>query len=143
MNLRCSSKIGILLSLLFCLVAGAASADSLSEDQSFVDEVAKRLLAVAPRPSKYVVWPPTFKISPGNDIVARSAVIKSRNGVSSLEIVITEGLLNRVVAHHADRLAFILGHELGHLILGHNLPEIEAQNRTLLVKVALQRSEEM
>ena len=35
------------------------------------------------------------------------------------EIVVYAGLLHRVVQGNADRLAFVLGHELGHVVLKH------------------------
>src|SRR5208337_3083263 len=108
----------ILLSLLaWSAMTAAARAEVTQTDRELVDQVKRRLLAVAEPVAGYA-WPPTIKVVDKDEIQAY-AHDASKDGQVRPEIVVMAGLLHRVVQGNADRLAFVLGHELGHVILKH------------------------
>ncbi len=97
-----------------CLQAGAEISEA---DRALTRQVFSRLLAVAPSPSD-IPWPPTLDVVDKDEINAFAAIRKGETADSSV-VVCNEGLLNASVEGNADRLAYILGHELAHHLLGH------------------------
>lgn len=107
--------------------------------QATFDGVKQRLLAVAgSRPGTKVnsyIWPPTIEMEKVYKPNAY-ATIKwerdkdgkftptkdKRTGKFFPLVVVYEGFMTEVIENNPDRLAFILGHELAHLLLGHVLP---------------------
>lgn len=92
-------------------------------DAELLHKVRDRLLAVAEKPEK-VPWPPVVKIQetedPGN-INAGAAIIRPAGptGPALSIIVVFRPMMRQVVQGDADRLAWVLGHEMSHLMLGH------------------------
>jgi serine/threonine protein kinase/tetratricopeptide (TPR) repeat protein len=96
-------------------------------DQELMDKVSRRLLAVMGTLPDDVL-PPAFDILDDDRVNAGAAAEPKGEGPEARilpHVVILSGLLNRVVKSKddpdsdPDRLAFILGHELGHVVLRH------------------------
>ena len=112
----------VILPLLLAWSAMTAMAreEATPADHALVDQVMHRLRAVA-EPVAGFAWPPTFKVVPviDGDEVSACAHNASKDYQVRPEIDVTDGLLRQVVDGNADRLAFVLGHELGHIVLKH------------------------
>ncbi len=120
-----------------------------SDQEALVQSVFQQLLAAptASRPpGRYASWPPEVAI-----------VSTQQKGVSDSErpelnayatspdcrpvVHITEGLVNQVVQGDPDILALILGHELGHILLGHTSCA-PAKDLTTFIEMANSRERE-
>lgn len=103
-------------------------------NEALLQEVSKRILAVTD-PAPGFVWPPTFQVMDEDDI---NAFASARIEIDDKEvgdkrfkvkpfIVVLSGMMNQVIKTEKDpdpngapdRLAYIVGHELGHVILNH------------------------
>jgi tetratricopeptide (TPR) repeat protein len=109
---------------IFVLATGSLVSQPSASNQQLVDEVKARLLAVV-EPVEGVVWPPKF------EIVDRSGERDSLNAWAMIDgdeqhrkVQVTTGLLEHIVQDEADRLAFIMGHELAHIVLGHHVVKV-------------------
>lgn len=109
----------------FALLAATPRAEAQGTGQNspeaIVREVAERLLAVAePSATLHPHWPPQIAIEAvdGVDINA-FAYCQATGGQRSYHVRITPGIMEHVVRRDRDVLAFILGHELGHILLEH------------------------
>jgi tetratricopeptide (TPR) repeat protein len=105
----------------------------------FVEEVSRRLLAVAKQPSGFT-WPPAFQVQASAKINAYATAHESNAGRTA-QVVVYEGLLSRVVEGDSDRLAFVLGHELSHILLGHVLTQ--SATRTPFLQATFTREQEI
>lgn len=106
-------------------------------DQALAQQVFKKLLSVAP--GKQTDWPPVLIIEDKSEINA-FATLQRRDGKLQPVVVCSNALLQKVVDGNADRLAFILGHEIGHHILGH--PQAEEQ-KTGFLQATFSRTQEL
>ncbi|PYP86791.1 MAG: hypothetical protein DMG65_18020 [Candidatus Angelobacter sp. Gp1-AA117] len=93
-----------------------ATAEVKEADQTLARQVFKQLLSVVPA-QHGIPWPPTLEIIDKKDVNAY-AVVKKGDSDRAL-VVCYNGLLQNIVAGDADRLAYVLGHELAHHVLGH------------------------
>src|SRR5262245_22313024 len=139
--------------LAVCLALAAAGTGSAqnAKEKKLLADVADRLLAVCEQP-KDVVWPPDIKFEEDRDINAYAALVDKDGKPAQLggklhpRIRIYTGLMTKVVEIDkpgaADRLAVILGHELGHIVKGH-CPPLKKQEKTEFLKVILGSAEEI
>jgi Peptidase family M48 len=103
-----------------CMVAAGQTNDY---DQNLAQQVFQRLLATVPPPAD-MPWPPKLEIIDKEEINAFASQKKNGQGTDYPIVVCYSGVLKHVVEGNPDRLAFILGHELGHHLLGHtNAPK--------------------
>ena len=79
-------------------------------------------MAIAPTSSN-MTWPPKLELVDKEDINA-FATMWRKDSKEYPVVVCNAGLIKKVVEGNADRLAYVLGHELAHHILGHT----KAQN---------------
>lgn len=119
MFLRVGSALAVLL-LTLALTPVSARAEIRPEHQRLVDEVAKKLLAVAP-PVDGWAWPPIIQIEDSPDINAYAylEVSEDENVKPQPHIRILTGALDHLIQGSADRLAYLLGHELAHITRKH------------------------
>ncbi|MGA9363587.1 MAG: M48 family metallopeptidase [Bacteroidota bacterium] len=113
--------IRLFLGSLFALILAASSSFSQpsASNQQLVDDVKARLLAVV-EPVEGVVWPPKFEIvdrSGEKDSIMGRVIVDGDE--QHRKVLVTTALLQHVIQGEADRLAFVMGHELAHIILGH------------------------
>jgi hypothetical protein len=144
---RCCWRLAVLSCVLLVSAAGGRAEEATPAEQDLVKEVARRLLAVA-EPVPDVVWPPAFEIK-GQDALNAYATIEVKGAGEKAEVhprvVVFKGLITRVITFRdegaADRLAYILGHELSHILLGHVLQRRPGQSP--LVRKAFSRDDEV
>jgi tetratricopeptide (TPR) repeat protein len=129
-----------------CLAAPTA------KDKKLLEEVAAKLLAKCEQPEK-IEWPPNIALEDDDDINAYASLVdkngqlyQSGNGKIYPIVRINTGLMTKVIKSDdvgaADRLAYILGHELGHIVKGHCYP-FGKKPKTPLLKVTFGRAEEL
>jgi tetratricopeptide (TPR) repeat protein len=108
-----------LIALLLPLVATSPAAAEISEsDRALAEQVFHQLLANVPAPAD-MPWPPKLEIVDKDEINA-FATMRSQEGGGQYPVVVCyNGLLKRVVEGNADRVAYVLGHEISHHTLGH------------------------
>ncbi len=128
--------------LALALSISVASAEVPEKDRPLVEGVMQRLMAVS-KPPAGVAWPPVLEVRE-EDVVNAYATLKTQDGGKPPvpHIVFYRGLLNKVIENKADRLAFIGGHELSHLLLGHCKPE-NNQAKTAFLEVVYTRDQEL
>ncbi len=122
--------------------AGSLNADTPEKDRILMDGVMQRLMAVS-EPPQGVAWPPVLEIRE-EDVVNAYATLKEDNpGQPPVpHIVFYRGLLDKVIEGKADRLAFIGGHELCHVLLGHCKLEGD-KGKTAFMNVVFTREQEL
>lgn len=134
--------------VVFFLFATSASAQQ-SADAGLVESVFRQLLAapMASRPqAKYASWPPEVAIISADRDGARAAEQMRLNAFAAAPdchpvVRISQGLMTEVVQGDADLLALILGHELGHVLLGHPVCA-PAKDTTSVLQMAITREQE-
>jgi hypothetical protein len=134
--------------LVFLLFATSAFAQQ-SADEDLVNSVFRQLLA-APAAShpgqKYASWPPDVAIISAQRDGERAAEQMRLNAFAAAPdchpiVRISQGLVSDVAKGDPDVLALILGHELGHLLLGHPLCT-SSKDTTSVVEMAITREHE-
>ena len=88
-----------------------------SVDDTLAQQVFQNLLRVAPSQGQFN-GAPTLKIIETPDINA-FATIEMIDGKPQSIVVCSRGLLQKVIQGDPNKLAYVLGHELAHHILGH------------------------
>lgn len=88
------------------------STPATAADSVFVRTLFNRLIAVTPKPRVSYPWPPHWFIEGKPGEVNAYATPDGR-------VVVTPDMLHNVINGNADLLAFVIGHELGHHIMGH------------------------
>jgi len=143
MCLRCG-----LASLAFALLATCLFGQQ-SADDALVKSVFDRLLSSASvtRPAdKYASWPPEAAVITAERDGARVAEENRMNAFASAPdchpiVRISQELMSNVVQGDPDRLALILGHELGHVVLGHPMCTSTKETTSVLALAATREQE--
>jgi tetratricopeptide (TPR) repeat protein len=157
-NRRTLAALGcLLLGLSLCL---ARAEDKGKSDADIVQSVWSRLIAVA-EPVAGLEWPPPCTLEKDNAINAFAAALRIRKPASegkqpangswaiSPRVVVFNGMMTNVIRTSgdkdadaaADRLAYILGHELSHITLGHVTSPREGE--TSLARQVFSREQEI
>lgn len=127
--MRMIPKVALAVVLTLAAVATSRAAPPTEADKKFVKEVADKLLAVCPPPPAEFNWPPDIGIQDSPAINAFAGLFSKdkqlvkKDGKYIVGIRITTGMLNKVIAGDEDRLAFVLGHELSHVLRKHLPPK--------------------
>ncbi|MDB4893966.1 MAG: hypothetical protein JWN15_228, partial [Firmicutes bacterium] len=98
-------------------LCGQLWAEVNDADQAQAEQVFQQLLAVTQAPGG-VPWPPDLEIVDKDEPNAYAAIRKHDDHEQAV-VVCYNGILKRAVEGNADRLAYVLGHELAHHLLGH------------------------
>jgi len=104
-------------SLTGVLIGTPALAEVSESDRALAEQVFQQLLVSVPPPSD-MPWPPKLEIVDKDEINAFATMRRQDSGQYPV-VVCYNGLLTRVVEGNADRVAYVLGHEISHHILGH------------------------
>ncbi len=141
----------VVLSALFCCASLRAQERPAptGQDTALVQAVFSKLLAVpaaAKSTAAYDAWPPrALIIDPGREPSLAAAVGKYNAFATAPDCIpqvrVTEPLMIDVIQGDPDRLALILGHELGHLLLGHSKCTHQA-DKSRVVEAAFTREQE-
>jgi predicted Zn-dependent protease len=105
------------LAATWLLLGAAPSVAAEPTPRERVNKVAKRLVAVIEPPAG-LEWPPTFDVMHTDEINAYAGVRKA-SGRLMPQVFVTSAFLEKVIEGDEDRLAFVMGHELGHIALAH------------------------
>ena len=129
-------------SLLCWSAVSVLHAEITQSDRDLVERVSRRLLAVADPVPDYV-WPPTFGVLDDEKMPNARAFADHGDGkaLPVPRVEVFTGLLHPVIQGDPDRLALILGHELGHVTLRHIVRE--PRGRTPFVRTVFTREQEI
>jgi len=118
-----------------------ASAVPSEKDQQLLADVSARLLVAAEKKKpEGLEWPPDFGFLAETDARCASDLLVKGNRRYPI-IRISEGMMEKVVQGNPDRLAFILGHELVHILKGHLLDN-PMRDKTPFLKATFRQGEE-
>lgn len=132
----------VFAAIAFLATSGIASAVPSEKDRQLLADVSARLLVVAEKKKpEGLEWPPNFGFLAETGARSVSDFIEKDNKRYPI-IRISEGMMEKVVKGDADRLAFILGHELAHILKGHILGNPN-RDKTPLLKVTFRQDEEV
>jgi len=109
------------------------------ERQAFVRKVVGKLTSVLAPPE--LLWPPQVEIL-AVGVNAMAFEVRDASGRRVPVVAVGPELLDRIVQGEEARLAVIVGHELGHLLLGHTRPAV-VRDQTLFVRNVFTREQEM
>lgn len=153
MSLACRLWAPLAAGLALLICASPARAAAPASDDELVKQVSKLLLAVTDPPPD-MAWPPKIMLVDSDDINAFATLRLETDGdkprVRPL-VVMLRGMMNKVIltkddtdpAGAPDRLAYIMGHELSHLLLKHVILTPEEQKRTEFVRKVFGREAEV
>src|SRR5687768_9210772 len=97
----------------------AADEAHAQKQKDLIKKVAKRLLAVADKVPG-MEWPPDVQYVDSPKVNAFASTIRKDGKVYPI-VRIFDGMMTKVIKGDEDRLAYVLGHELGHVIKRHVL----------------------
>lgn len=117
------------------------------QDASLVllNAVWDQVLASVKRPAG-LVWPPRLHVLTEAEMKAAKMDMRTPNAFATLYkgaplVCVNQALLNTIVEGNTHRLAFIIGHELSHILLGH--VRRAAVVHTPFVQIMFTRSQEL
>ncbi len=117
-------------------------AEVTDAQRELVASVMERLLAVTPQPPGYDSWPVQWKIIDSDDVNAFATLDDSADPQKVPIIRVYRGFLDQVAEMNEHRLAFVLGHELAHVVKGHILPT-DTRGRTAVTHLVFEREDEI
>ena len=121
-----------------------AAGEATQEQQDRVEAIGGRLLAaIKTHPDEYT-WPPVIKVT--TDAGEDNACAFGRDtdqvtGKTISQMYVSPSLLTDIIKDNDDTLAFIMGHELTHLLLRHNDARPD-RDRTDYLKATFTRQQE-
>lgn len=113
--------------------------------EAFVQQVVDRLVAVADLPPGLAsAWPPklVYESGPNKEINAYARCAGTPTA-PRYEIIITPEIMQHVIKRDRDVLAYIVGHELAHVLLGHTDCAKQRASQTEIVAMAASRAQEL
>jgi tetratricopeptide (TPR) repeat protein len=133
-SMRTATLIGVLLLSRVCISQSKPPSSSRSApdpqvlvSQRTANQILAKLLGVVDSSTlgglRYSTWPPTIHVFAKGEKISGNA-IGDYNAFATApgctpKIGVTQGLIAEMLERQPDRLAFVLGHELSHLLLGH------------------------
>lgn len=117
-------------------------AEVTDEQQRLVDDTMERLLAAVDRPEGFERWPPRWKIIDDDGVNAFATLDADLLPAHFPIIRIHRGLLDQIAENSEHRLAFVLAHELAHLLKRHVLPNPD-RDQTKITELVFSREEEL
>jgi hypothetical protein len=148
------AKIAALLAVWLGCAYSVRAAERPSHEE-LINQVAKLLLAVAD-PPKDMDWPPKVIVIKDDEINAFATLtLRDDKGEVMARpkplVAFLSGIMDKVIltkddpdpAGAPDRLAYIMGHEISHLLLKHVVPTREKAERTEFLKKVYGRDQEI
>ncbi len=131
-------RLRVILFALFVMnnLSFAVKKNPAGEDSVFAVKIMKRLITVVENPPKEN-WPPKFIID--YEMTSINA-FATRYG-----IVLSKQILDSIIKKDPDRMAFVLAHELQHILLGHLKQDVTNTNKAIskYYLLALSRDQEI
>jgi len=132
--------VGFALVLASTLVEPAAAAPT-AKDKKLLKDVSEALLAVCDRPPTGIEWPPDVAFIDERGINAFATVVP-RNGKLYSIVRVTDDMMSQVIEGDPHRLAYVLGHEIAHLLKKHVLVN-PARAKTEFLRTTFTRDQEV
>jgi len=114
---KCAASLAAFFIATLLIAATQARADVSEADRALAEQVFKQIIASTPVPTD-MDWPPKLEIVDAKEINA-FATIRIKDDKKYPVVVCYEGLIKWDSEGNADRLAYVLGHEIAHHLLGH------------------------
>ena len=123
------------LSLGLILCASSANAEITDKHRDVTQKTFDRLIEAIDRPEGWDVWPPKLDIvdSPGVQAIAYPS---ETDGGLTPNVEVYVGLIEKVADYDPDILAFVIGHEIGHLVYFHSRQAAERFEKYGRVKIS-------
>lgn len=121
-------------------VSTARAEGPSAKDKELLAKVSQRLLAVCD-PVPGMVWPPDFGFSDKEGPFQAFAGVYRKDGKIYPIVRVGSGMMTKVIQGDPNRLALLLGHELGHILHGHSLRA--NPGKTPFVQIAFTRAQEL
>jgi tetratricopeptide (TPR) repeat protein len=133
-------RLGIVLWCAACvsMTPLASWAEIKPEEQALVTGLMSRMSAVI-HPAN-MTWPPQIDLQDGP--LDAYAQLDDSKKPAVPHVVITTGLLRDVIEGVPDRLAFVVGHEIGHHVLGHTAHPAPGSSSTHFLRATYSRDDE-
>lgn len=129
-----------LICAILALATASAQAEISDKDREMVNEVWEKLLIVA-EPVEGYAWPPKLDII-DEDVLNAYATLDYENEDEPQPLIfLYRGILEKVIEGKPDRLAYLLGHELSHILCKH-VDRGTSRGATPLVEFAATRAQE-
>ena len=114
------------------------------DDEKLVKEVWQRLIAVldVQRPEGFDIWPPVLDpIDASSEVNAYATCRETEDGKIEPYVRVLQGWVKEIAQGDADRMAFVLSHELGHHVHRHTVKKAAGEG-TLTVRTFTREQEE-
>jgi hypothetical protein len=121
--------------------AGTYTAAPTEKDRKLLKDVSQALLPVCD-PAPGLDWPPDFDFLEERGINAFATAIY-RDGKLVPIVRVTNDMIEKVIEGDPHRMAYVLGHELGHLLKGHIRITKADRERAAFVKTVFGRDKEI
>ena len=89
---------------------------SLKDDSILLQKVSKKLFSVIDNPPQGKIWPPTIELIQSKEVNGYASFDAKQN---RYKITMTSSLFDTIILGKSSRLAYVVSHELGHIISGH------------------------
>lgn len=130
----------MLLCIPLALLASTAQAEISQKDRELANDVWEKLLIVA-EPVEGYAWPPKLDIIDEEVLNAYATLDYENPDEPQPLIFLYQGILEKVIEGKPDRLAYLLGHELSHILCKH-VDRGTRRPSTPLVEFAATRAQE-
>lgn len=121
--------------LALSLGMSTASAEVTDKHREVVQETFDRLIAAVDKPERWDVWPPTLEVVDSPEIQATAFPSQTAEGYTP-HVEVYVGLVETIAEFDPDVLAFVVGHEIGHLIYFHSKERQERNEKFGSVKIS-------
>ncbi len=105
--------------LAIIFVAASANAEVTEKHREVAQTTFDRLIEVIERPEGWDVWPPKLDIIDSPEVQAIAYPTQTDEGLTP-NIKVYVGLIEKVADFDPEILAFVVGHEIGHLVYFHS-----------------------
>lgn len=123
------------LLVLSSVFVNPVQAEITARHRAVTQETFDRLIAVIEKPEGWDVWPPTLDIVDSQEVQAIAYPSQTDSGLTP-NVAVYVGLIEKVADFDPEILAFVVGHEIGHLVYFHSHKDMERRERYGKVKIS-------
>lgn len=128
-------RTALMLVSVISLLSAPANGEITEKHRKVAQETFDRLIEVIDRPEGWDVWPPKLDIVDSPEVQAIAYPKETAEGLTpNVEVYV--GLIEKVADFDPEILAFVVGHEIGHLVYFHSKKAVERFEKYGRVKVS-------